>query len=67
MRVFDQPNVSNDWNCPVCKKNEDKMVVLIGIYGTQGDNIMEAEQFHLDCLSELIYNKDAGVIYQRVV
>ena len=49
MRVFDHPNMTN-FTCPVCKTSDDKPVVLIGIEGTQDGHIMEARQYHLDCL-----------------
>ena len=52
MNIFDHPNTSNGWVCPICKTNADKPVVLIGIVGTyESENKVEqAEQFHLDCL-----------------
>lgn len=61
MRVFDHPNLSNNWVCPICKINKDIPVILAGINGTQEDNIIEAEQFHLDCI-ELRYFKEQNII-----
>lgn len=63
MRVFDHPNMS-DFVCPICGGSADKPVVLIGINGTQQDRIMEAKQFHLDCI-ELIYYRDMALIAQK--
>jgi len=34
MRVFQHPNLSNGWYCPICKTSEDKEIVLVGIQGT---------------------------------
>ena len=63
MRVF-KPNLSNGWNCPICNKNDEKEVVLLGIHGTENDNIIEAEQVHLSCLNPIIY-KDDRIIAQK--
>jgi len=65
MRIFEKPNLDNDWKCPICKTNKEKKVVLIGINGTQKDNLIEAEQFHLQCLQP-IYDKDLKMILQIV-
>ena len=64
MRVFDHPNLAN-FVCPICGKSDDKPTVLIGIMGTEKGNIMEAEQFHLDCL-DLVYMKDKRIIAQVI-
>jgi hypothetical protein len=50
MRTFDHPNVSGGWRCPICGTSDDKPVVLIGIDGTQEGGIMQANQYHLDCI-----------------
>ena len=63
MRVFEHPNTSEGWVCPICKTNEDKSVVLIGIDGTEEGNIMQAEQVHIDCI-ELRMKKEHYLIYQ---
>jgi hypothetical protein len=63
MRVFDHPNLANDWKCPVCGLSDDKPVVLIAIAGTENGNIAQAEQFHLDCL-ELQYHRELNGITQ---
>ena len=55
MKIFDHPNLANNWKCPICGTNEDKQIVLIGIVGTKDGNNIEAEQFHLECL-ELLYS-----------
>lgn len=66
MRVFNKPNKSNGWKCPICKKDDEKKVVLLGIIETLEDNIMEANQVHLDCIVDKIIgveiNDDSGKI-----
>lgn len=57
MRIFEKPNLSNDWKCPICKTAEEKHTVLIAVSGTQEGNIIQAEQFHLDCLDLMYYKK----------
>lgn len=64
MRVFQSPNSACDWVCPICKKNTDFPVVLIGIVGTESGGNIKAEQFHLDCI-ELTYLKGFDVIIQN--
>lgn len=69
MKIFEHPNTSHDWKCPICKTNADKPIVLIGIDGTEEGNIMQAEQFHVDCI-ELRYSKKyantKSIIYQVI-
>jgi len=65
MRVFNEPNKSDDWKCPVCNTDDDGKIVLIGIVGTQEGHNMQAEQFHLDCL-HLMYDKKHDIIFQRL-
>jgi hypothetical protein len=60
MRVFKKPNLSGDWKCPICKTNEEKEVILAGIYGTKEGKTMEAKQFHLDCIDLIYYSKDVN-------
>ena len=60
MRLFPHPN--SPWTCPVCGKDTDEAVVLIGIQGTEEGNNMEAVQVHFDCLRTLRWYKGAGVI-----
>ena len=64
MRTFKEPNLSNDWKCPICDTNDVEEVVLIGIAGTYGDNI-QAEQIHMDCI-DLVYNKEYNILYQVI-
>ena len=64
MRVFKKPNTTHGWKCPVCGTNEKKEVILIAVSGTEDGNIVEAEQFHLDCIN-LVYYSDQGVIAQK--
>ena len=64
MRSFKHPNTNGSWVCPICKTNDDKPVVLIGIVGTQDGGNIQAEQFHLDCI-ELHYDREYHILYQR--
>lgn len=50
MRIFNEPNLSDGWRCPICRKAEKKPVVLIGIAGTEVGKIIEAEQYHVHCI-----------------
>ena len=61
MNQFNKPNTSFGWVCPICKTNSIKPICLVPIAGTQNGNIMEAEQFHIDCI-DLIYYKDKGFL-----
>lgn len=47
-RVFKHFNESG--KCLICGTNEDRETVLVPIHGTQEDNLVKAEQAHLDCL-----------------
>jgi hypothetical protein len=49
MGVFEHPNISNGWKCPVCGTNADKPVVLVPIPNTENDGICEAKQVHKKC------------------
>lgn len=64
MKIFEHPNTNGNWLCPICKTNENKPVILIGIDDTIDGNIMQAEQFHVDCI-ELMLNKEFSIIYQK--
>lgn len=66
MRIFDHPNTSGGFSCPVCKKADDKPIVLIGIQGTEEGMNMEAKQVHLDCLDGLriIDNKFIAMVLE---
>jgi hypothetical protein len=66
MRVFDHPNMV-DFTCPICKTSDDKPVVLIGIVGTEEDNIMEARQYHLDCLALVECNTPDSDRYKYII
>ena len=58
MQIFNHFNCNGkQTECPVCKKNDDKPVVLIGINGTQEDGIIQAVQVHVDCV-ELIFTSE---------
>ena len=65
MKIFEKPNLSNNWKCPICGKNTDKKIVLIGIVGTEEGNNIKAEQFHLDCI-ELFWDKERRFLYQFI-
>jgi len=65
MRVFKEPNLSDNWKCPICNTNELKEVVLIGIAGTESGNNIQAEQIHLDCIN-LVYDKSYNMLYQQL-
>lgn len=65
MKIFKTPNSGADWKCPVCKTNDVKPVVLVGIAGTEEGNNIQAEQIHLDCI-ELSYDKRYGLLIQRI-
>ena len=65
MKAFKEPNLSNKWECPICNTADKKEVVLIGIVGTEEDNNMEREQFHLDCI-DLLYDKQTKILYQKI-
>lgn len=66
MRVFKQGNWRHGAKCPICNTNKKEEVVLIGIVGTEEDNIIEGKQFHLSCL-ELLFDEKLGIIYQKVI
>ena len=48
-RVFDHPNMSTGFECPICHTSADAPVVLVGIPGTEDDGVMEARQVHKEC------------------
>jgi|TARA_Y100000310_G_scaffold140352_2_gene139803 hypothetical protein len=60
MRIFEKPNLSNDWKCLICNKADVKPISLIGKNGTQEGNIISAEQIHVDCIELLLYDKGNG-------
>ena len=67
MKVFKEPNLSNDWKCPICGTNESKEVVLVAIDGTWDSNIMQSNQYHLDCIelteSNLGFKTVMGMVF----
>jgi len=65
MRIFKEPNLSNNWKCPICRTNKKEEVILIGIIGTEEDSIMQAEQFHLNCI-DLSFDNKLNIIYQKI-
>jgi len=59
MKIFEHPNLSGDWKCPVCGRNEDLPVALIPIgevgHGDREVNL-RARQYHLECISLVDFN-----------
>ncbi len=49
MNIFEHAN-TNNWQCPICKTNEDKPVALIKIQGTEKNNNMQVKQIHIECI-----------------
>jgi len=49
-RTFEEPNLSNNWRCPICETAEIKPVVLMPVNGTEDGGIVQARQMHADCL-----------------
>lgn len=64
MKIFEHSNYSHGHKCIICNTTEDKPVVLVGIVGTQENNVIEAEQIHVDCI-ELLIDKSYNLIYQK--
>ena len=58
MKVFDHPNLSHGWKCPICKTSADQPVTLVGIPGTGEGNIMEAQQVHAECFKVVMKMND---------
>lgn len=65
MRIFEHPNISSGWKCPICGTNDDKQIALIGIAGTENGRNMEAEQIHIECI-DLIYSKELKLLYHKL-
>ena len=55
MRIFDHPNLSNDWKCPICHTNDNDSVTLISVAGTEKGNNTEAEQVHIKCINPMYF------------
>ena len=55
MRVFDHPNLEG-FRCPICGTGLDEPVVLVGIRGTERENICDARQYHLGCINLFEYS-----------
>ena len=56
-------NTSTSEVCPICGTADIKEAILIPIAGTEEGNNMQAIQVHVDCCSELIYDKARHLIY----
>lgn len=67
MNIFKKANLSDDWKCPVCGKNDQKPVTLIPIRGTaDGKGLIECAQVHVHCIKlELIEIGEEGYFMQR--
>jgi len=62
-KIFEHGNWSHNEQCPICGTNNDRQVVLIGIAGTESDDVMPAIETHLDCLLDALrYYPDGGII-----
>jgi len=61
MRIFEHPNSSTPWKCPICGEDDDRPIALIPVAGTQKGNIAEAAQFHLECI-DLTWYSGQGVV-----
>ena len=61
MKIFEHPNLRNNWICPICKTNADEPITLVNIYGTLENGVIEAEQIHVSCIDlnivKLPYNR----------
>ena len=70
MRIFEKPNLNNDWKCPVCGTNQEKEVVLVTIEGTKDDGVMCANQYHLECLelteAQVGFKTVVGMVFNRI-
>ena len=56
MKIFEKPNTSGDWKCPICQQNTESPVTLIGIAGTGSGRYVEAKQVHVECLDLTWHN-----------
>ena len=50
MRIFEHPNTSHKWRCPVCGRADDKSVFLAAIEDARDGHVVEAVQVHVDCI-----------------
>lgn len=50
MRVFLEPNTKDGFVCPICKTGDIKPVVLVGLFDTIKDDMVEVRQVHIECL-----------------
>jgi len=64
VKVFKQGNWGDTKVCPICKTAEEGEVVLVGIDGTEEENIVQAKQVHLKCL-KLSFSEEHGFIYMK--
>lgn len=60
MRIFEKPNKSGAWKCPVCGRDDDGAVFLVAIAGQDvipGDPY-EAKQIHVDCIDLYLHEDE---------
>lgn len=64
MKIFEHPNTSDNWVCPICKTNADKQVTLIALPQKSNELVVQAEQFHVHCVMglEFTYLTEHSVI-----
>lgn len=68
MKIFQHPNILKEKpeeTCLVCKKPEDKPVILVGIVGTEDGGNMQAKQIHVDCI-DLLYYPEHSLLAQKL-
>ena len=65
MRIFDKPNSTVKWECPICGNDDEKEVALVSVEGTQQGRVVQARQVHVECLA-LWYYPEQSLIIQDV-
>lgn len=60
MRVFEHPNMTGGFICPICGTGEDAPVVLVGIAGTEEGRVIQARQYHLGCIDLIEHHPGDG-------
>lgn len=69
MKTFKQGNWENNTVCPLCNTSKEGEVVLIPINEklkiakAKGENIVEAKQIHVECISDKwIYSEQINAV-----
>ena len=67
MHIFEKPNMTGDWTCPICGTKKEGSVFLAAILGTQVENssTYQAEQIHVEC-AEFFISKEVGFIGMKI-